>query len=296
MEEGLSIRTARRDEVEVAVDWAAAEGWNPGWNDADCFLAADPGGFLVGVVGDEPVAVISAVRYGEDFGFIGFYIVRPQDRGKGHGIAIWKAAMQRLEGRLVGLDGVVEQQDNYRKSGFQLAHRNVRHAGRAGGGGEPSTGGGGEPPAPGRCREGLVELGELPFGEVRDYDRAMFPADRRDFLECWIQQAGGRALGLLRNGRLCGYGVRRACRSGFKIGPLFADDEAAADALLDGLLEGMPAGETYFLDVPETNPAAVGLAQRRRMEVVFETARMYTGPAPRIPIERMFGVTSFELG
>lgn len=288
MEGELSIRTARRDEVDLAVDWAAAEGWNPGWNDADCFLAADPGGFLVGEVGGEPVAVISAVRYGGDFGFVGFYIVRPQDRGKGHGLAIWKAAMQRLEGRLVGLDGVVEQQDNYRKSGFRLAHRNVRYAG--------STGSGATAPGPGRRHQGLVELADLSLSEVQDYDRAMFPADRRSFVECWIKQAGGLALGVLRDGRLGGYGVRRACRSGFKIGPLFADDAAAAEELLDGLLDGTPAGGTFFLDVPETNPAAVGLAERRGMEVVFETARMYTGPAPAIPIERLFGVTSFELG
>ncbi len=29
---------------------------------------------------------------------------------------------------------------------------------------------------------------------------------------------------------------------------------------------------------------------------VFETARMYTGPAPAIALDRIFGVTSFELG
>ena len=40
--------------------------------------------------------------------------------------AIWNAAMDSLAGRNVGLDGVVAQQDNYRKSGFRLAYRNVR--------------------------------------------------------------------------------------------------------------------------------------------------------------------------
>jgi hypothetical protein len=30
--------------------------------------------------------------------------------------------------------------------------------------------------------------------------------------------------------------------------------------------------------------------------VVFETASMYTGTTTRIPVERVFGVTSFELG
>jgi hypothetical protein len=32
------------------------------------------------------------------------------------------------------------------------------------------------------------------------------------------------------------------------------------------------------------------------MTVVFETARMYTGEAPRLPLDGIFGVTTFELG
>jgi hypothetical protein len=29
---------------------------------------------------------------------------------------------------------------------------------------------------------------------------------------------------------------------------------------------------------------------------VFETARMYTGPIPPLRLDRVFGVTTFELG
>jgi len=32
------------------------------------------------------------------------------------------------------------------------------------------------------------------------------------------------------------------------------------------------------------------------MHPVFETARMYTGAIPELPMDRLFGVTSFELG
>ncbi len=67
-----------------------------------------------------------------DFGFLGFYIAAPEARGKGYGWATWQAAMERLAGRTVGLDGVVAQQENYRKSGFELLHRNVRYGGTVG--------------------------------------------------------------------------------------------------------------------------------------------------------------------
>jgi ribosomal protein S18 acetylase RimI-like enzyme len=122
----------QRAEIDLAVEWAAREGWNPGLQDADAFHAADPEGFLLGALAGEPAAVISAVRYGEGFGFIGFYIVRPDLRGRGYGLTLWNAAMARLAGRNVGLDGVVAQQPNYRKSGFRLAYRNIRHEGEIG--------------------------------------------------------------------------------------------------------------------------------------------------------------------
>src|SRR5690606_16283758 len=121
-----SIRCMTRPEVDLCVEWAAAEGWNPGLHDAAPFHAADSEGFLVGMLDGEPIGSISAVRYGGHFGFIGFYIVAPAWRQQGYGLQLWHAAMQHLQGRLIGLDGVVAQQDNYRKSGFALAYNNIR--------------------------------------------------------------------------------------------------------------------------------------------------------------------------
>jgi hypothetical protein len=55
-------------------------------------------------------------------------------------------------------------------------------------------------------------------------------------------------------------------------------------------------GGEVFLDVPEPNKQAIALAQALGLVPVFETARMYTGPIRPIKLERVFGVTSFELG
>jgi predicted N-acetyltransferase YhbS len=83
-----------------------------------------------GFLGHEPVGCISVVRYESGFAFLGFYIVRPPFRGRGYGYHLWRAGLQCLEGCKVGLDGVVAQQENYRRSGFMLAHRNIRFGGR----------------------------------------------------------------------------------------------------------------------------------------------------------------------
>jgi Acetyltransferase (GNAT) domain len=147
MTQAYRIRSMTRDELGIALDWAAAEGWNPGLHDAACFHAADPEGFLVGLLDGEPVATISVVRYAMDCGLLGFYI-----------------------------------------------------------------------------------------------------------------------------------------------------DAGIADKLFAALIANVEAGATIALDTPEANPWALELAQRYGMTAVFETARMYTGSAPAMPMERVYGVTSYELG
>jgi len=68
-----------------------------------------------------------------------------------------------------------------------------------------------------------------------------------------------------------------------------------AERLLLGLCDGI-AGEPLFLDVPEVNTEAVALARGLDFAPAFETARMYTGPAPAVDRTRLYGVTTFELG
>jgi hypothetical protein len=277
-----SIRTMSLREVDLAVEWADAEGWNPGLHDAGCFYAADHEGFLVGLLGSEPVAAISVVRYGSSFGFLGFYIVRREYRGMGFGLRIWNAGLARLQGRTVGLDGVLSQQDNYRKSGFSLAYRNIRYQCIGGGRTENSR--------------KIVPLKCIPFEDLRAYDVPFFPDDRRAFLQCWINSDASTALGLLQNGSLAGYGVIRKCRTGYKIGPLFADSAIFAETLFSALKACAPGGSPVFLDIPEVNPEAINLVKRHHMSVVFETARMYKGTFPKLTLGRIYGVTSFELG
>lgn len=278
----MEIRAMTLPELEMVLDWAAAEGWNPGLQDAASFYAADPGGFLLGTIDDEPVASIFAIRYGAGFGFIGGYIVRPEYRGHGHGMAMWRAGMARLEGRNVGLDGVPAQQANYARSGFRLAHRNVRYEGR-----------GSEVPAADR----VLPLGPQDLAEVLAHDRDFFPDDRAQFMRCWLQQAGSVGFGVRANdGVLLGYAVLRPCRAGFKIGPLCAESPEVAEELMQALCGRVPAGEAVFLDVPEPNAAAIALAERHGMHACFETARMYTGADPGLPLARQYGITTFELG
>lgn len=276
------IRCMTRPEIDLCVSWSAAEGWNPGLYDADAFYAADSEGFLVGLLNDEPIACISAVRYGEHFGFIGFYIVAPGYRRQGYGLKLWNAAMQRLEGRLIGLDGVVAQQDNYRKSGFEFAYNNVRYQGTTSRKDSFNT--------------SVVDLAKVPEAVLFAFDRALFPAPRTPFLSSWLSRPGTVAKACIKDGVMQGYGVIRPCKMGYKIGPLFADNPQIAQMLYEALVSQVESGAQVQLDIPQTNPHAPALVERNNMQPVFETARMYTGQAPNLAIHNIYGVTSFELG
>ncbi|MGW3408849.1 GNAT family N-acetyltransferase [Streptomyces sp. NPDC000888] len=278
--EGLVVTQASLDEWKVVRGWAADEGWNPGLSDSVSFFAQDPEGFFIGRLGGEPVSAVSVVNYGADYAFLGFYLVRPDLRGRGYGITTWKTALAHAGGRTVGLDGVVAQQDNYRQSGFELAYRTSRFG-------------------------GIVPAGETPTGvrpaeatdlaAVTAYDSACYPADRPRFLEPWLSGPDHRAFVRRTDGRLSGYGVIRPGRDALRIGPLFADTAEDARALFVALT-GEAAGREVAIDIPGTNAAGVALAEEFGLTPSFDTARMYTGPVRPFAGERVYGVTTLELG
>lgn len=274
------FRILNHNGIASAVEWARREGWNPGLEDATAFAAVDPEGFLGLYAEDELAATISLVSYGA-FGFLGFYICRPDLRGKGLGLSLWNHAVGRSHCATIGLDGVTAQQDNYRKSGFVLAHQNIRYGG----------------PRPDTLK--VTDLRKLTATDAPDIDafeqrHGLFAAPRLPFLSKWLSQNTG--LALRKDGQISGYGVIRPCDEGYKIGPLFASDTEDAHVILSGLLSTIPRGATFFLDVPGINPEAVQLARSLKLQPMFETARMYRGPAPDLNMAQTFGITTFELG
>jgi len=266
--------------AHVAISMAAPEGWNPGLDDAERFLAADPDSFLATEREGETVATVSCVLYGDSYAFIGFYIVRSDLRGRGIGSPLFERALRRAGGRVVGLDGVLAQQASYERRGFVLARRNVRWR---------MMGGGNRP-------EGVVELSSLPFEQLLAFDSTVFGSERERFLRLWVDRPAGNALVCQDGGRLVGYGVLRPCHVGARIGPLFADDQDVAETLLTGLLAAAGPRTDVFIDMPAANPRAADLRAGRAMEPSFETARMYLNGNPPEDVERVFGVTTFEFG
>ena len=278
------IRQMRREELDQVVQWAQAEGWNPGRYDAQTYYAVDPEGFLLGLLDGKPIGAISAVRHNPGFGFVGFYLVLPAWRGKGFGIKLWHAAMARLAETVSGLDGVLARARDYAQSGYVKHWQNVRFEGACLG----------AIVAPEAWRIRRLGLADLP--DVLALDRRVFPGTRHAFLMGWLGQPKSVALGLHQDGAWQGFGVIRPADHGVRIGPLQAPDLARAQTLVQALIASQAPGTPVQIDVPDANPAALQMAERLGLRQVFQTVRMYRGTPLAVDLSQLFGVASFELG
>lgn len=268
--------------MDFSIDLAAAEGWNPGLRDGDAFYAADPGGFLVGELDGRKVGCVSAVRYAGNYGFLGFFIVLPEFRGRGIGRQLWAAAEARLDGYVIGMDGVVAQQENYRRGGYTSYHRSIRYQNISGGERFESS--------------VVVPAGQVEFDRIAAFDHRAFAAPRPEFLRVWLTMDNAVSLIAMQNEQVRAFGTIRECRKGWKIGPLFADELEMADIMYRSLCSRTEPGSEIFLDIPENNAAARELVKHYAMDSVFEVARMYNKPPLPTEDNLVFGVTSFELG
>ncbi|KTC66474.1 acetyltransferase, GNAT family (plasmid) [Legionella adelaidensis] len=282
MKDQYLVERMTKEEVDLAIQWAAKEGWNPGLHDADCFYKTDPHGFFAGKLAGEIIAAGSAVIYDKHFAFCGFYIVEDAYRHKGYGLELTKKRLEYIGSRNAGIDGVTGMLNKYARLGYKLAHNNARYQGNM----QYSIA---------SSNPAIVSLKSVSFSALSKYDQRHFPAKRDTFLQCWINQPGAKGCAFLRKGKIAGYGLIRPCIKGFKIGPLFADSPFIAEELFINLT-AHAYGEPYYLDIPECNENAKALARRHNMEKVFETARMYLKGAPKIKLEQIYGITSFELG
>lgn len=280
------IRPIDEPLLNQLIVWAGLEGWNPGLNDASLFWSIDPEGFLGIELDGEFAGGGAVIRHSASFGFMGLYIVDPAYRGRGLGRILWGARRDSLllrlsPGATIGLDGVDAMVGFYERGGFRRTTRHRRFRSPEG----VAFSGTGETICASR-----IELEQFLL-----MDALCFPGGPRRSLATWISQPGAISRAVVRDGRLQGYGVLRPCLTGWRVGPLFAEETQAAEVILTSLLESAQ-GQPVFIDAPDNNSRAVELCKALGMEEVFGCERMYLGPAPAIDPRRIFGVTTLEVG
>lgn len=281
----LTFRPLRFEEFEVLVSWAALEGWNPGLTDTQLFWDTDPAGFYGYFENDTLIGGGSIVSYAGLFGFMGFFIVHPAHRAKGLGGQLWQLRRDTLLSRLqpgaaIGMDGVVAMQPFYQQGGFEIAFRDERY----------EKLGTSYPQNP-----AVSKLTPADYPAVFALDLACFGVPREDFMSRWLASPTAQTFKYSTSQGVAGFAVLRQCQKGFKIGPLFADNQYVAKALYECCLNAV-VGEPVYLDIPVCNEAAVAMVRHYEAQYVFECARMYYGMPPITETSKIFGITTFELG
>ena len=281
------IRPMSYQELVRQVQWAEQEGWEPGVNDADQFWQLDPEGFLAIEQDGQFLGGGAIIRHSEQFGFMGLFIVDAEHRGKGLGTRLWFARRDQLLARLgpgatIGLDGVYAMVPFYEQGGFTQSTPQRRY--RL----EPSS-------AISAKSEKVVDLGSVAFEKIAQFDLHGFPVPRERFLSSWITQPTAISYGHVDEGELTGFGVMRHCSSGWRIGPLFANDVHTAETLLMAFRTHQ-ADKPIFIDIPDANPATAELTEKHGLEETFGCIRMYHGSPPDIDYTRVFGATTLEVG
>lgn len=274
-----------REQVNKLIKWADEEGWNPGPYDAEVYWQTDPDGFYGLFNEDELIAGGSIVSYKGEFGFMGFFIVKPEYRSKGIGKKLWylrrDTLLQRLnKGASIGMDGVVEMQPFYNRGGFEIAFRDLRYEGI-----------GKEYP----INHNISPIVKIDFDSVLEYDKMCFGFYRPQFMINWMQMPGVKKFKYVEDNEIKGFVVLRKANKGYKICPLFAHTPEIAEELFKACSTSAK-DDFFYLDIPILNEAARDLVMRHKMKYVFECARMYYGTPPNVPVDKIFGITTFELG
>jgi GNAT superfamily N-acetyltransferase len=278
----FEIRKMSRRDLDLAMQWAALEGWNFGLSDPECFFSVDQNGFLMGFSDGLPVGCISVFAYPPDFSFLGLFIVKKDMRGKGFGKKLWSTALERTGKRICALDGILSRVPLYESLGFKSSYAATCAMSKSA---KISW-----------LAPEIKKLSSIRFQKICDFDKQYFPADRTQFLDAFVRMPHTQGFAYVSDDAVKGYGAIRPSKNGWKIGPLYAENATVAEALYDALQSCVDEGTPIYANIPGNNAAAVELGRRKEMKPIFQTMRMYLGTEPKFDHSGVFSVTSFEVG
>lgn len=291
MKQKIVIRNMKEEELQMVMGWAAKENWNPGKYDYKSYYSMDERGYLLLLVDDKPVGSISVVRYSETFSFMGLFIVLPEYRSKGLGKQLWEAALKYLESsNTIGLYAVPQQVSRYKNSGFKEYYSNNRWGRKLSEGKENTS-----------TLKKDSSYPHVMFKNIIEYDKSVFKYDREKLLNCMLSMPQTfTVVSWEKEGGINGYGIIRPCETGFRIGPLYANDLDSAKSLCELLLAKIP-GQSIIIDIPTPNIFGSMFAEYFNLEPisVANTVAMFKEQEPTQMEQsavKCYGVTSLELG
>ncbi|OTA21908.1 acetyltransferase [Xenorhabdus beddingii] len=283
--EEIQIKTATLTEWLDVVEMARQEKWNPGFGDEYLFFNIDNKGFFISYLQGQPIASMAVVNFNENYASIGYYIVKPEFRGKGIGLALWKFAIKHAGERIIALDAVPEQEKNYSKWGFKTHYHTLRIQGRA------SSNSINKVNTP-----NINIVDQSSIQSVIEFDTSIIGYPRDRLLTSWFFGNNRKGFIFSENQNIKGLIGLRQSNDGYRIGPFYAKDKEHIKALFLTAIREIPEDALVTLDVPEYAQTTINLLDSFGFQTLFHTCKMYRG-TPRIDYEQGNNAqASLELG
>jgi GNAT superfamily N-acetyltransferase len=246
----MDIRLLTAGDLDGALTLSSTAGWNQRLADWRRLLQLAPSGSFAAVTGGRIVGTAIGIDYGS-FAWIAMMLVDPAYRGQGLGARLLEAAMGAVAPDLtIRLDATPMGRPLYQRYGFEdeaMLSRNVADTVHVAGDKDNGT-----------TVRGMTAA-DLPA--VIAIDRRVFGGDRRDLLE-WALETAPHYARVLDSTAGCQYCFGRAGRLFDQIGPVVANNDADAAALVDAALMSAE-GRAAVADVYDARGCFATCLQRR---------------------------------
>jgi GNAT superfamily N-acetyltransferase len=264
------MRSLTPEDLPRAAALSRLVGWNQTPRDWALFLAHGEGRVI-----DDGQAALGAtaavIRHGADLAWISMVLVRPDLRRRGHATALMRWAIEALAGvRCVALDATPAGREVYRRLGFRDLWGFARWS-------VPAL-----PAVP-----GARALGAADWPAVLALDDAAFGAPRAPLLCDFAARAPAFVM-------QDGFAFARDGARGPQIGPVAAQDDGAARALIAAARAALPGDAVIDLPDARDGLAAWIAAQGGAMQRPF--TRMALGAATPGDAARIAAVAGPEFG
>ncbi|XP_068754213.1 holothin acyltransferase-like [Montipora capricornis] len=289
------LKTAKEFK-SIITNAVAKEGWGPGLQDAECFMACDPTAGFVGELNGKPICCCTVAKYGDSYAFGGSHIASKEFRGKGYGKKIYDACLASVKHfPSIALTSDLKREEINKRNGFRSLFYGAFFVFNI--------------PTAIACFSETLKRSPTKIKRIEEvnmqalfmYDTTVFGFERHAFLSKWLCIAGSHArVAIDSEGSIVGYTVARPTfiKESYKIGPLFADSEAIAEKLLKAvfeelLLEDVPP-PVVCIDAPTEK--ATKLCERLQGKRSFELVYMVMNDLPDACFDKWFGYTTVQFG
>ena len=289
------IKTEKEFE-NIVINAMVKEGWGPGLQDAECFMACDPTAGFVGELNGKPIGCMTMAKYGDRFAFGGCYFVSKEFRGREYGKKIYDAAMASAKHfPSIGAISDLQQVEMHKRNGFHSQFYGAFFVFNI-----PTTIACFSETSK-RSPVRIKSIEEVNMQALFMYDTTVFGFERNAFLSKWLRVTDCHArVANDSEGSIVGYTVVRPTfiKGSCKIGSLFADSEAIAEMLLKAVFEELPrqqqGASVICIDAPTEK--ASKLCERLQGKSLFGLVYMVTNDLPNACFDKWFGYTTTQFG